>query len=180
MDFTETTISSQTVFSGNVFQVKVDKVKLPDKRESTREIVKHPGGVTMLPLTVDNKIIMVKQYRKAVEEVLLELPAGKLEEKEEPVECVQRELEEETGYRAGSVKKIISFYTSPGYSNEILHLFLGQDLKFTTKNPDKDEFVETEIIEKNQIMNLIFRGKIKDSKTIIGLLYFLRGDFNVK
>ncbi len=177
INFNEETITSKTVFKGNILNLKVKKVKLPDNSQGSREIIEHSGGATIIPVTTDNNIIMVKQYRKAPEEILLELPAGKLEKGESPLECVKRELEEETGYRAHNIKKLFSFYTSPGYSNEILHLFIGEQLEFTSRNPDPGEFIERIIIKPEEIMDLIFDGKIKDSKTIIGLLYFLRGDY---
>ncbi len=169
-------ISSDTRFEGKIFNVRIDRVILPDQSESSREIIEHAGGATIIPVTADNKIIMVKQFRTAAGEILLELPAGKLEKGEEPENCVNRELLEETGYRARKIKKLFSFYTTPGYSSELLHLFLGEDLQYFEKNPDKGEFLETVIIAKNEIMDLINSGKIKDSKTIIGLLYLLRGE----
>ncbi|MFW5985048.1 MAG: NUDIX hydrolase [Halanaerobiaceae bacterium] len=177
IDFKERTISSETKFTGNIINLRVDQIKLYDGQQGTREIVEHSGGATIIPQLSEEKIIMVRQYRKAAEEVMLELPAGKLEENEDPRQCVRRELIEETGYQARKIKKLFSFYTSPGYSSELLHLYCGQDLKFVGENPDQGELIETEVIARDQIMDLITSGKIKDSKTIIGLLYVLRKGF---
>ncbi|MFW6269462.1 MAG: NUDIX hydrolase [Bacillota bacterium] len=174
----ENTITSKTIFQGKILNLKKYKVKLPDDSESMREIVEHSGGVCILPVTDnDNKIIMVKQYRKAPEEILLELPAGKLEPGEKPEKCAERELLEETGYKVEEMEQLFSFYTTPGYSNEILHLFQAKVFAYKEKNLDKDEFIEIEKISPDGIKNLIFQGKIKDSKTIIGLLYYLNEDF---
>ncbi len=174
--FKEETISTETIYQGKILNLRRDKIKLPDSRESVREIIEHSGGVTIIPVTDSGKILLVKQYRKAVEDVLYEIPAGKLESGEEPIKCAERELEEETGYRTGKIKKLYSFYTSPGYSDEIIHLYIARELNFIAQNPDKDEFIVVEEINKEEIMELINNGKIKDSKTIIGLLQFLRGD----
>ena len=135
--------------------------------------MEHSGGVTIIPLLSPTEIVMVKQYRHAAGEILLELPAGKLEEGEQPRECVQRELVEETGYSSASINKLFSFYTTPAYSSELLHLYLGQDLEYKEKDPDPGEIITTEIINKKDIMSLVETGRIRDSKTIIGLLYIL-------
>jgi len=174
--FKEETISTENVYQGRILNLRVDKIKLPDNKKSMREIVEHSGGVTIIPVTDSGEILLVKQYRKAVEEVLYEIPAGKLESGEDPVHCAERELEEETGYRPGEIKKLYSFYTSPGYSDEIIHLYIARELKYIGQNFDNDEFIVVEKIKKEEIMELINRGHIKDSKTIIGLLQFLRGD----
>lgn len=173
----EDTIYSEIIYQGKILNLKKYKVKLPDGSNSMREIVEHSGGVSIVPITEQNEIIMVKQYRKAPEEILLELPAGKLEPDEKPEVCAKRELLEETGYKVENMKKLFSFYTTPGYSNELLHLFQGKVTKFKKKELDADEFIEITKIKPAEIMNLIFQGKIKDSKTIIGLLYILRGDY---
>ena len=171
--FKEKTLYSNTVFQGNILNVRVDQVKLPDENESTREIVEHSGGVTILPVTKNEEIIMVKQYRKPAEQVLLELPAGTLETAEIPEKCAQRELIEETGYKTDNMKKLFSFYTSPGYSDELLHLFAGEVYKYQEQDLDEGEFVEVVIINKSDIMDLISSNKIQDGKTIMGLLYYL-------
>ena len=172
--FEEQTLHSDTFFQGNILNIRVDQVKLPDGNTSSREIVEHAGGVTILPVTKKDEIIMVKQFRKPAEQVLLELPAGTLEVDEIPAKCAQRELIEETGYKTDNIKKLFSFYTSPGYSDELLHLFAGKVYKYQDQNLDEGEFVEVVLIDKSNIMDLIAANKIKDGKTIMGLLYYLQ------
>lgn len=176
MDLKEDTLNKNMIFEGNILNLRIDDVSLPDGNKSKREIIEHSGGVTILPVTDDGRIIMVKQYRKPVEEVLLELPAGKLENNEEPVHCAKRELWEETGYRANDVSHICSFYTSPGYSDELLHLYSAKNLyKAKKEKTEPGEFVEMCYIKKDEIIKKILNGEIKDSKTIIGLLAHLEG-----
>ncbi len=175
-NFKEETVSSETIYNGKILNIRKDKVLLPDNRNAMREIVEHSGGVAVIPIISNHEILIVRQYRIAVDEILWELPAGKLEPGEDPRVCAGRELEEETGYRAGKIKKLFSFYTSPGYSDEILHLYIARDLSFTGQKMDQDEFIEVEKVKKENMMQMIYKGQIKDSKSIIGLLYFLWGD----
>ena len=135
-----------------------------------REVVEHPGAVGIVALKENGDIVMVKQYRKAVEQVLLELPAGKLEQGENPLDCAARELTEETGYTAGDLRYLVSFYTSPGFSNEVMHMFLATDLKEGKNDPDDDEMVETVEISRDRAIDMILKGEIKDGKTIAGIL----------
>ena len=172
-NFEEEILSTEQIFTGSVLNLRVDQIEQSTGHRASREVVEHSGGVTIIPLLSEKQIVMVKQYRHAAAEVLLELPAGKLEKGEQPRACVQRELIEETGYNPGKVEKLFSFYTTPAYSSELLHLYLGRDLEFDKKDPDQGEIIVTEIIHRHQIMDLIEKGKIKDSKTIIGLLYIL-------
>ena len=171
--FTEKTLTSKTEFRGNILNVRVDQVKLPDGNRSSREIVEHSGGVTVLPVTKEKEIIMVKQFRKPTGEVLLELPAGKLESEEKPKKCAERELLEETGFKADKMVKVLSFYTSPGYSNELLHLYTGEVSKVKKQNLDQGEFLEVKIIKSSKARKLINSGKIRDGKSLVGLFYYL-------
>jgi ADP-ribose pyrophosphatase len=172
----EITLNSKMIFQGNVLNLRIDNIKLPDGEESKREVVEHSGGVTILPITDDNRIIMVKQYRKPVEEVVLELPAGKLEIDEEPAQCAKRELWEETGYRSDDVDLICSFYTTPGYSDELLYLYSAKSLyEAKIDRSEPGEFVEMCFLKREEIIDKIMSGKIKDAKTIIGLLAHLEG-----
>ncbi|NLM96987.1 MAG: NUDIX hydrolase [Halanaerobiaceae bacterium] len=179
MEYEERTIASKEIYKGKIIKVRYDEVIIPAGKKSGREIVEHPGGVTIIAVTDDKKILLVEQYRKAPEENLLELPAGKLEEEEEPVICAERELLEETGYQAGKIEYLFSFYTTPGYSNELLHLYYATDLKGAEASPDEDEVISVHYLKKEDILLFINTGKIKDSKTIIGLLYYLAGDWDV-
>lgn len=175
-DFIEKTINTERIFSGNILNLRVDEVELPSGRKSTREVVEHSGGVAVIPVTEEEEIILVKQFRKPIAASILEIPAGKLEPGEKPEECARRELWEETSFEAGELKKLCSIYTSPGYSDEVLHLFFGYQLKYKENDPDPDEIITLQKIKNDDIIKLISQGKIKDSKTIIGLLSYLRGD----
>ncbi len=166
----EKVIKSKKVFQGNILNVRVDEVELPDQSTSKREVVEHPGGVTIIPLLPDKKIMMVKQYRIATEEIILELPAGKIDSNESPEKAARRELKEETGYYGGQFKHLFDFYTTPGYSSELLHLYLAKNINQGKRELDKGEFLYNEKISLGEIPELIFSGQVKDSKTIIGLL----------
>ncbi len=125
----EKTIQTKEIFDGKIIKVQVEDVTLPNGHTSKREIIKHPGAVAVIPITKDNKIIFVKQYRKPLEKVLVEIPAGKLEEGEAPITTALRELEEETGYTTKSLHYVTSFYTSPGFADEIIYLYETSDLE---------------------------------------------------
>lgn len=177
MDFEEKTISSQEIFKGRVVRLRVDTVTLPDGRQSTREIIDHNGAVAIIAIDAEDNILMVRQYRKALEQVLLEIPAGTLEVGEDPLVCAQRELREETGYSAGKWQKILSYYSAPGFANEELHVFLATELGSGEVEPDEDEFIEAEFIPLQQAYQSIFTGDIKDSKSIIGIQYAVSQGF---
>ncbi len=179
MEFYETTLSSKEIFSGNLLKLRVDQVLLPNGRKSTREIVEHPGAVAVVAITDNDEILMVRQYRKAIERELLEIPAGKLEKGEPKETCVKRELMEETGYYPNELKHLTSFYTSPGFSNEIIHLFLAKNLIKKTRDADFDEYLQAEKITIEEALKKIQSGEIVDSKTITGLLlafFLIKGD----
>lgn len=170
MELKEKTVSSDNIFEGKIIRVRVDRVKLPDGNLSNREIVEHPGAVAVVPLTDTGRVLMVCQYRKPVEKVLLEIPAGKLEKQEELEICARRELEEETGKKARNLKKLGSFYTSPGYSNEKMTLFLATGLMDGLRKPEKSEFINLVSVPLAEAISYVEKGKIEDAKTIIGLL----------
>lgn len=166
----EKTIKREFVYTGRIINLRLDKVVLPDGRETLREVVEHPGAAAVVPVLPDGRVILVKQFRKPVEEVLLEIPAGKLEKGEDAESCVLRELEEETGFRAGKISKILEYFPSPGFSNECIHLFEACELQEGKKNLQQDELIEIVFLSVPEILKLIKNGKIKDSKTIIGML----------
>ncbi len=166
----EKTIERKFVYEGRIINLRIDKVVLPDGREALREVVEHPGAVAVVPVLPDGRIILVRQFRKPVEKVLLEIPAGKLEKGEDAESCGLRELEEETGFRAGKISKILECFPSPGFSNECIHLFEAGELQEGKKNLQEDELIETVFLSVPEILKLIKSGEIKDSKTIIGIL----------
>jgi ADP-ribose pyrophosphatase len=169
----EKTIRSEKVFSGNVISLFLEDVELPNGKTSKREIIKHPGAVAIIAITDENKIVMVEQFRKALERTIVEIPAGKLEKGEEPDACARRELEEETGYECQSLEWLVSFYTSPGFSNEIVHLYIARSLakKENSAPLDEDEFVNLEELSLDEAMQMIKDQKIYDAKTIFAVQY---------
>lgn len=172
MDWEEKTISSTPIFSGRIVRLRVDQVSLPDGSQSKREIVEHPGAVAILPLDADNMIWMVSQYRKAVEQVLLEIPAGTLEENEDPLHCAQRELAEETGLKAGEWKEIIQYYCAPGFCDEKTIIYLARNLEpESSLSPDGDEFLEPVKIPLDEAYQRVLDGHIADGKSIIAIQY---------
>lgn len=174
----ETKVESITVYQGKVVNLRVDQVRLPSARISTREVVEHPGSVGIVPIDNDGKVILIRQYRYAAGEVLWEIPAGKLDPGEDPSDCARRELEEETTYLAGYLEKMASFFTSPGFSGEILHLFLGTDLVPGTGHPDEDENIRTYHLSQEAVLTMMEKGEIRDAKTLLGLAtVMLRGLF---
>ncbi|VEF47900.1 MutT/NUDIX family protein [Bacillus freudenreichii] len=171
--FEEKTVGTKPIFDGKIISVQVDEVELPDGKRSSREIVRHPGAVALIPLTNEKKIVMVEQYRKPLERSLIEIPAGKLEPGEEPAVTAERELEEETGYRAGKMEYITSFYTSPGFANEIIHIYLATELE-ALDNPadgDEDEFVELVEISLEEALECMKNERIYDAKTVFAIQY---------
>ncbi len=173
MEFEEKTLSSQKIYDGKIVKVFKDDVEIADGHKSFREVVKHSGGVVILAHK-DNKILLVKQFRYPMKEVLTELPAGKLELGENPFLAAKRELEEETGYCAEKWTDLGYVYTSPGYSDEKLYLYKAENLTFTKCHPDEGEIVEPLEVEREEVLKMIKNGQISDAKTLCALL---RGDF---
>ena len=166
----EEVIRSERIFQGRVVNLRVDTVRLPNGRVSQREIVEHRGAVAIVPMLDSDTVLMIRQFRLAVNEVLLEVPAGTLEPGEPAEVCAARELEEETGYRAGCLRKLFSQYLAPGYSQEILHVFLAQELQKTVQKMDDDENVEVVPMPLHRAVDLVLKGEIRDAKTIAALL----------
>ncbi|MCF6465889.1 NUDIX hydrolase [Clostridium sp. Cult2] len=171
MSYEEKTMKSDKIYEGKIVNLRIDTVELPDKKYSKREIVEHPGSVGIVPITEDGSIILVEQFRKPVEKPLLEIPAGKIEINEEPKETAYRELIEETGYIANNMEYIFEFYTSPGFSTEKIYLFLATGLQPGEKNPDENEYIEIKKIKIDNLIKMINRGEINDSKTIISIFF---------
>ena len=170
MLYEEKTMKSERIFEGKVLTLRVDTIELPNKKYSKREIIEHSGGVAIVAVTDEWEIVLVKQYRKAIEDFLLELPAGKLEYGEDPLECGKRELKEETGYTAGSMELLSETYSSPGYSTEKIYIYLARDLVAGESALDEGEYLEVDKIKIEKLIEMVNNNKIKDSKTINGIL----------
>lgn len=171
MDYQEKTMKTDKLYEGKILNLRIDTVELPNKKYSKREIVEHAGSVAIIPMISDDSLVLVRQYRKAVEDFLLEVPAGRLELNEEPRETAIRELKEETGLSTKKLEYISEFYASPGYCNEKIYLFLAKDL-FEDKEfiQDRDEeYIEKEIYTFDQLLSMIKKGDIVDCKTIIAI-----------
>jgi len=168
----EKTVKSQTIYEGNIIRVQLDQVILPDGGTSQREIVKHPGAVAVVAITDEKKLVLVRQFRKPLEKTILEIPAGKLEPGEDPRACAFRELEEETGYQAEEMTPLVSFYTSPGFADEIMHLYVANGLRKGEAQPDQDEFVELVELTLPEAWQRIADGEICDAKTVAAVYYW--------
>ena len=170
MLYEEKTMKSEKIYEGKILTLRVDTVELPNRKYSKREMVEHNGAVAIVPITENNEIVMVKQYRKAIEDYLLEIPAGKLEYNEEPIECAKRELKEETGYDTGNIGLLGTIYTSPGFSNEKIYIYLATELREGEPTLDEDEYLKVEKVEMITLLNMVYENKVTDSKSINGIL----------
>lgn len=170
MNLREETIESREVYSGRILNLRLDVVRLPNGKTSTREIVVHRGAVTAVPVLPDGKIAMVRQFRQAAGETLLEIPAGTLEPDEEHEDCARRELCEEIGYKPGKLTLLFASYLAPGYSSELLYTYLAEDLVKEQAESDADEFLEIVTMPLDDAVEMIVRKQIKDAKSICGIL----------
>jgi len=170
--FREKVLSSSTLYSGRAVRLRVDRVRLPNGRETSREIIEHPGSVGILPLLTGNRVLLIRQYRHAVGQTIWEIPAGTMEPGETPIECARRELEEETGYRARSLKPFFDCYAAPGYSMELMRVFLARGLRPTEQRPEEDEIISVDPLTSERAFGMIRSGRIRDAKTICALAYF--------
>lgn len=166
----EKIFNTDTVFKGRVFSVDVADVELPDGQKSSREIIRHNGGAAIVALDEDNNIFLVRQYRIAADQELLEIPAGKLEIGEDPLACAKRELEEETGMVAGEIKHLFSMYATPGYCSEKLHIYFAHDLKQGKIHRDEEEFLHVIKLPFDIAFKMAMNGQFSDAKTIAGIL----------
>ncbi|MEA2514981.1 MAG: ADP-ribose pyrophosphatase [Thermomicrobiales bacterium] len=172
----EVTIGSRDGYAGKFLRVRVDEVRLPSGRTSTREVVDHPGAVAILAVTDDGDLLLVRQYRHAAGRALLELPAGTREPDEPPAETVRRELIEETGHAPGSITELVTFFPTPGYSSEQIILFRADDCTPVQHDRDADEPALLVRVPLADVPSLLAPGpnQIADGKTLIGLLWLLR------
>lgn len=167
-------LTQEAAFRGNLVKVRVDTVALPNGETAQREIVEHPGAIAVIPVTADGKIVLVRQFRYPINQITLELPAGKLELGETPEATCQRELAEETGLAAAELTQLTSFVVAPGYTTERITLFKATGLTPTTAERDPDEFLETVEVSFDEARAMMRDGRIHDAKTMIGLLWLDR------
>jgi len=176
-------LSSKVVYKGKVFNVTCDKVKEPSGITATRDVVRHSGSVVVLAVDEDAReprVLLERQYRYAAHDYLWELPAGRIDPGEEPLAAGKRELIEETGYRAKKWTRAVTFYSSPGFVDETMAIYLARGLASGEAKPEADESIECELIPLSQVIDWIFSGRIRDGKTIAGVLWLAeakrRGD----
>jgi ADP-ribose pyrophosphatase len=169
MDLKETFVGRNYSVRGSAVGFNIDTVRLPDGKLAKREYLDHPGAVAVVPLLGPKKVVLVQQYRHPVGQITWEIPAGKLQPGEDPLACVKRELVEETGYSAGKIKKIVSFWPTPAFANEVIHVFKAENLRAGQMNPDDDEFIGCAVWPLAKVYRAISSGAIRDSKTIIAL-----------
>lgn len=163
-------VSSNKLFTGKTIELMQDSIIEPNGRPAIREVVRHPPAVVILPLLNANEIVLIRQYRYPADDFLWELPAGSVEKGETILQAAARELEEETGYRAGSVSELASFYSAPGFTDERMHLVLASQLTKTAVRPDDDEDIATHPISREKVFAMLFGGDIIDAKTMVALL----------
>lgn len=167
----ETRLDGETVYQGNFLNVKRDRVRLPDGATTIREYIEHPGAVMIIPLFDDQRVLMERQYRYPIAQVMLEFPAGKLDPNEDPLQCAQRELQEETGYRARELIRLTRIHPVISYSTEFIDLYLARGLIEGERKLDQGEFLETFITDVAQLSEWVKAGVISDVKTIIGVFW---------
>jgi len=165
----EQVVESHRLYEGRVVSLRVDRVRLPDGRSTVREVVEHAPVVAIVALDGQGNVLLVRQYRLPVQQSLLEIPAGGVDPGESAEEAAQRELQEETGQRAGHLERLCSFFASPGYCNEYMDLYLATALEPSALAADADESIEVVCLPLSEALRLIERGEIRDAKTIIGL-----------
>lgn len=171
MNLEEKCVSSKEIYDGKIMKVRVDEVTLPDGKKSHREYIRHTGGCAVL-LIIDGKVALVKQYRYVYGKPIYEIPAGKLEKGEPPEVGAKRECEEETGYSA-ELKHLVDIYPSPGYTDEIIHIYVATSAKFVGQRVDDGEFLTCEFISLDRVIKMIESGEICDAKTVVSIYKYL-------
>ena len=169
-------VSTRRAYSGRIIHLDLDRVRFPDGSEGELEMIRHPGASAVVPFLSDPTgddpvVLLIRQYRYAAEQFLYEIPAGRLDPGESPADCARRELREETGCEAEHLEFLTTIYTTPGFTDEQIHLFMATGLTVGVANREHDEFMEIERMPVSQVLNRIKDGEISDSKTIVGLLY---------
>lgn len=159
----------KSIFKGRIIDLSVETVTLPNGATAELEIITHPGAAAVVPMKDETTVVMIRQYRHAVGGFIYEIPAGKLHPGEDPRECAVREVEEEIGYKVGNLEPLLSFFTTPGFTNEVIHIFFGKDLQPGTQDLGAEEVLEVLEMPIDKAIALIKEGTIRDGKTIIGL-----------
>jgi ADP-ribose pyrophosphatase len=162
-------IGTKEIYKGRKIVVKRDTVKYPDGKEHDYEVIHHHGSVVMVPVDKEGKIWLIDQYRPAIDQILLELPAGTIEKEEDPQVCALRELREEIGMTSDSIKKIGGFYIAPGYSNEYMHVYLATNLREDPLPQDSGEFIQVQKYPAEEVYQMLAQGKIRDGKTVAAI-----------
>ena len=170
MDLTEKKLESEQLYDGKIVKLFRDRVELPNGKSAFREVVRHPGGVIILPLDDEGNVYMVRQFRYAYNQPVLEIPAGKLEYGEEPLSAARRELEEEIGATAKQWTHLGNIWPTPGFCDEVQHLYLARELTFGETHPDEDEFLEQVRMPFAEAVAMAADGRMQDSKSVVALL----------
>lgn len=166
----ERPLTEDVVWTGRIFNVDRLQVQLPDGRTAIRDVVRHPGAVAIVALTDEGRICLVRQYRTALGRVTVEIPAGKLDPGEDPLECASRELLEETGMIAEKIAYLTTIATSDGFTDELIHIYMATGLSFSKSSPDADEFINVDLVEVGELVDAVLDGRIEDAKTVVGAL----------
>ncbi|EEU12688.1 MULTISPECIES: NUDIX hydrolase [Anaerococcus] len=174
MDNYEKTIKVDNIYEGKILSLRVETVEMPDKKYSKREIVDHVKGVGIIAFDGEDSIYLVRQYRKAIDEFTLEIPAGLVEVNEKPIETAKRELQEEIGYKPLDIEYLFDMHASPGFTNDKLSFFLAKNLEESKLELDEDEFLEKKSYKIEDVYNMVINGEITDAKTIIAVMYAKR------
>lgn len=171
MNLNEEILNEKLIHKGNFMDFVNIDVKLPNGKNANRDVIKHPGACAVIAFLDSENIILVEQFRLPLNKTLLEIPAGKLNKKEDPMDCAKRELQEETGYVAKEIEYLGSIATAPGFCDEIIHLYKALNLSLGEKNEDEDEFTSVKVLNINDLKEMIKKGEIIDGKTISVLSY---------
>lgn len=172
MDFTEKTLSSEYIFKGKILKLRVDEVELPNGKKARREVTEHSGAVAVLPVTDDGKAMLVRQFRYAYKQHLIEIPAGKIDPGEDPETAVRREMREEINRACDELTFLGMMYPAPGAQYEPVYIYLARKLSVCDGTPDEDEFVETILMDVDELIAKVTSGEIRDAKTCVAVLKY--------
>lgn len=165
-------LGEEILYNGRILDLARETHRMPDGREARFEVVQHSGGAAALPVLADGRLILIRQFRPAIEDFILEIPAGRLEPGEDGAACVGRELQEEIGYRAGQLKKLGEIYSSVGFCNELIHIYLATDLQQVGQQLEEHEFIDLQIMTLDDALELVKNGLLLDAKTKVALLQY--------